>query len=340
MGSSVRKKKEKKKDFQKPKLKVGKAKAKADNFTDTSFQSRAIVLNQQSLSETAPDLDEVFRHNLSLATSRTPQQRREALSHLASQLTATPPNNPVGTYVLLDKLLPLITDTSNSVRSTLLKIFQALPGAEIQPHADKAIKWVRLGMLHLSAEVRDDALKFMAWLLDAAGDQVLETAGGWTRTLDAFAAMMGWKNEVSTTNGAAKGWTSAPKTTFGAEKGGNSYAHQMIALTKFIELGLQKLPPVRPWTQEQRMDHIYRLPQGPSPFGYLQLFGPPQDGEMCPDLESRQKALWLWKEMMEKKATHAKMEGGPAGRAARDLAKVLKEGYEGYEHDVLEELDW
>ena len=42
MGSSNRKKKEKKKDFQKPKLKVGKAKAKASNFTDTSFKTKGI----------------------------------------------------------------------------------------------------------------------------------------------------------------------------------------------------------------------------------------------------------------------------------------------------------
>lgn len=58
MGSSTRKKKEKAKDFQvcrtiplqsmavysqmlqKPKFKVGKTKAKASNFTDTSFKSR------------------------------------------------------------------------------------------------------------------------------------------------------------------------------------------------------------------------------------------------------------------------------------------------------------
>ncbi|KAK7743940.1 rRNA processing protein [Cytospora paraplurivora] len=297
-----------------------------------------IVVNQQSLSETAPDVVELFKHNLSLATSRMPQQRREALAHILSHLIATPPRNPVGTFVLLDKLLPLITDTTTGVRSTLLKVFQALPEAEIQPHADKCIKWVRLGMLHLSAEVRDDALKFMDWLLEAAGDQIFEIAGGWTRTLDAFAAMMGWKNE--TPAAAAKGWSTAPKTTFGADKGGNSYAHQMAALAKFVELGMQKLPPVAPWSPKQRMDHIYRLPQGPNPFGYLQLFGPPQDGEMCPDLESRQKALWPWKEGMEKKAAQAKMEGGPAGRAATELANVLEEGFEGYEHDVLEELDW
>lgn len=43
MGSSDRKKKEKKKDFQKPKLKVGKTKPKASNFTDTSFQSKCEI---------------------------------------------------------------------------------------------------------------------------------------------------------------------------------------------------------------------------------------------------------------------------------------------------------
>jgi len=40
MGKSAKAKKEKKKDFAKPKLKVGKTKPKADNFTDTSFKAR------------------------------------------------------------------------------------------------------------------------------------------------------------------------------------------------------------------------------------------------------------------------------------------------------------
>jgi pre-rRNA-processing protein IPI1 len=41
MGSSTKKKKEKKKDFQKTKLKVGKTKAKPENFTDTSFRAKS-----------------------------------------------------------------------------------------------------------------------------------------------------------------------------------------------------------------------------------------------------------------------------------------------------------
>jgi len=49
MGSSTKKKKDKKKDFQKAKLKVGKTKAKADNFTDTSFKSKCTFYASPSL---------------------------------------------------------------------------------------------------------------------------------------------------------------------------------------------------------------------------------------------------------------------------------------------------
>ncbi|KAJ3498984.1 hypothetical protein NLG97_g689 [Lecanicillium saksenae] len=95
MGSSMKKKKEKAKDFQKTKLKVGKTKAKASNFTDTSFKSKAIVMGHQSLSTEAPDVVQQFKHNLSLASSsRSDKQRKDALAYLTSQLALEPPVNP------------------------------------------------------------------------------------------------------------------------------------------------------------------------------------------------------------------------------------------------------
>ena len=53
MGSSARKKKEKKKDFQKAKLKVGKERPKGTNFTDTSFRSKGILFlsDEKSLNQ-------------------------------------------------------------------------------------------------------------------------------------------------------------------------------------------------------------------------------------------------------------------------------------------------
>ena len=43
MGSSAKKKAEKKKDFKKQSFKVGKQKPKASNLTDTSFRSKGIA---------------------------------------------------------------------------------------------------------------------------------------------------------------------------------------------------------------------------------------------------------------------------------------------------------
>lgn len=244
----------------------------------------------------------------------------------------------MGTYTILDKLLPLITDISSPVRTPLLRLFQALPPGEVAPHADRVAKWVRLGMLHLSAEVRNDALKFMEWLLTAAGEPLLETAGGWTKTLEAFFAMMGWKNDLPSKKTAS--WTSAPKTTFGADKGGSSYAAQIAVLTKFVALGLEQPPPLEAWTEEKKRKHVYGLPQGPNPFAYLSLFGPPQDGEICADVEERQRAFWKWANTLKRRAGEAKGEGGSAGRAAGELLNVVEDGMEGYEHIEMEEMLW
>lgn len=45
MGKSAKAKKEKKKDFQKTKLKVGKTKPKASNVTDASFRAKCRLLS-------------------------------------------------------------------------------------------------------------------------------------------------------------------------------------------------------------------------------------------------------------------------------------------------------
>ena len=70
MGSSAKKKKEKAKDFQKAKLKVGKARPKNTNATDTTFAAKSIVLKQQSLDESKREAGPLFNHNLSLLSSK------------------------------------------------------------------------------------------------------------------------------------------------------------------------------------------------------------------------------------------------------------------------------
>ncbi|KAB5559977.1 Rix1 complex component [Coniochaeta sp. 2T2.1] len=332
MGSSNRKKNEKAKDFKKAKLRVGKGKPQASNFTDTSFKSKAIVVNQQSLSETAPDPVEQFKHNLSLASSsRSDTQRKEALAYLTTQLSLKPPNNPVGTSAILTKLLPLITDQYTSVRTQLLKLLRALPPAEVSPDVEKALMYVRAGMTHLSSEIRTDTLSVLDWLLDSASDEAVSCPGGWMKTLNSFSAMLGWNPSIGNATDS-KGWTTASKATLGATKGGNAQARQIQVLARFLQAGFKPDAQLA-YDPQAFWDNIYRLPRRPNPFAYLNLFGPARDeeGEMYPDRESRQRVFHSrWSKAIGKGLEEAKKEGGAVGRAAAVLDQTLKDGMGDY----------
>ncbi|KAK0655999.1 Rix1 complex component [Cercophora newfieldiana] len=330
MGSSNKKKKEKKKDFQKAKLKVGKAKAKAANFTDTSFKSKFITVNQQAISAEGVDAAEQFKQNLSLAiTAKSDNQRRDALAFLTNQISATPPNNPVGTSAILTKLLPLISDTSATVRTRLLALFRALPPSEVQPHVEKILMYARAGMTHMSNIIRTDALNVMEWLLEVAGDEVVSCPGGWLKTLNSFSSMLGWNPSVGSAL-SSQGWTSASKTTLGAgsKKGPEAQCRQIQVLTQFLAVGF-KPETSEPYNPRAYWDNIYRLPGTPNPFAHLNLFGTPrdEDSEMYPDRPSRQRVFDAkWKGAIAAGMDGARKEGGTVGRAAAGLSKVLDLG--------------
>ncbi|KAI1635988.1 Rix1 complex component [Biscogniauxia mediterranea] len=337
MGSSAKKKKEKKKDFQKPKLKIGKTKPKAANFTDTSFKSKAIVLQQQ-LSEYTPDVTERFKHNLSLTNSRTDTQRRDALSFLTGQLSTTPPTNPVGTSMLLQKLLPMVSDSYGPARGQLLKLLRHIPAHEVRPHVEKIMLYIRGTMTHISQDIKDDGLNYMEWLLDVAGDDVVASAGCWVKPLKDFMSVLGWTVKaaaaVAPTTAAAKGgWTSAPRTTFGAKKYGQSFPRQMTVLARFLECGFRPEAP-NPWKAGDWSGNMSAVPRTPDPYGYLGLFKPPrdEDGEIYRNRQDRQEVFQKrFMDAVEAGVDMAKKEGGAAGRAAAVLDQALKEGMGDYE---------
>ncbi|KAI1212614.1 uncharacterized protein F4807DRAFT_413752 [Annulohypoxylon truncatum] len=334
MGSSAKKKKEKKKDFQKPKLKVGKAKPKASNFTDTSFKSKAIVLQQQ-LAENAPNPIERFKHNLSLTASRTDTQRRDALSYLAGQLSTSPPTNPVGTSTLLQKLLPMMSDSSGPVRNQLLKLLRNLPADEVRPHVERIMLYIRGTMTNISQEVKDDGLNYMEWLLDVAGEDVVSSPGCWVKPLRDFMSVLGWTVKIAPATTAKSGWTSAPRTTFGAKKYGQSFPRQMLILSKFLEIGFKPSEPTS-WSPNDWFGNIGHVPRTPDPFGYLGLFKPPrdEDGEIYRNREDRQDVFQRrFMAAVETGVDMAKKEGGTAGRAAATLDQVLRDGMADYEQN-------
>ncbi|KAL5353293.1 rRNA processing protein [Pseudogymnoascus australis] len=334
MGSSARKKAEKKKDFKKPKLRVGKAKAKPDNFTDTSFKSRSITINQQSLTTSAPASSVQFEHYLSLASSsKSDAQRRDALSYLTTQVSSQPVNAPipVSPSTILEKLLPLILDGSQSVRTHQLKFLRLLPAKDVGNRAEFALLYIRAGMTHLAVEIRNDALSVLEWLVEIAPEYVVSCPGGWFKTLDSFMRMMGWAESV----GSSK-WSAAAKVTFG--KGGKSFPRQITVLAQFLNAGLARIATEEPFQRGSCFPlwdaDIHVISAQASPFAHLNLFGPGRDeeGEMYTERESRQRVFRLrFQKSVDKGIESARKEGGEMGRAGAILGKVVTESMDDYD---------
>ncbi|KAL3428573.1 Rix1 complex component [Aspergillus tetrazonus] len=369
MGASTKRKKEKQKDFQKPKLKVGKAKAKPDNFTDTSFKSKAITLNQQSLTLTAPSANTQFNHHLSLLSSKSDSQRRDSLAHLTTTLTSQPthlpPPQPVS--VILPSLLPLILDSNASVRANLLKLLRALPQHDVKDHVGTLMPYIRAGMTHLAAEVRVSSVEVLGWLVSIAGEEVVGVAGGWVKTLNCFLSVLGW-------HVAAKSkWTSlATSTSTSASGSGNGTGSSTSGKASYGKAGTKGRPQVRFLTiladfldagigssNSQSMDttadsasesenqyHTFPIttfashliPSNvASPYLTLNLFGAPRDeeGEMYETREDRWRVFVArgFLGAVERGLETARGEGGEVGRASSLAAKVLRNAKEDLEGD-------
>lgn len=322
MGSSAKKKREKKKDFQKPKLKVGKAKPKPTGHTDTSFRAKAIVLNQQ-LNVEAPSTIQQFHHHLSLISSKSESQRRDSLAFLTSYLSSTGRTTHLPTTVsaLLDKTCPCILDGNAGVRSQLLKLLQAIPSSDVQDQVTKLLPHVRAGMTHLSRDIRLSAVDVLGWLIASASHELISCAGGWFTTLECFTTMLGWRSaEISK-------WT-VSKPALGEPK---STTKIITALAEFLEAGLLE-PNAKEniniraksfpcWDIEQHQN-----PTKSNAYAYLNLFGGTRD-EKSQMLEDRDDRLRVYNEhfrtLIEAGAGIGKKEGGEIGRATGLLSKVL-----------------
>ena len=331
MGSSTKKKREKKKDFQKPKLKVGKARPKAANSTDTSFRSKAIVIHQQSLSLAAPSASSQFAHHVSLLTSRSDSQRKESLAYLATAIASRPVETPLPLpmSILLPKFCPLILDGNSGVRNQLLKVLQVLPEGEVADHASEILPYIRAGMTHLAADIRLSAISVLSWLTLVAGNETVSCPGGWYRTLHCFMTVLGWNGQ-----GEAKWATNQPMfAKSGVE--GKPMVRNVQVLAEFLSAGInggtseENLDEDRQWSTTFPLWDVRQhcLPTKSNAYAYLSLFDTPKDDENAM-LESREDRLRVFddnfRSMVESNLDSAKKEGGELGRAAALVTKSLK----------------
>ncbi|KAL8883023.1 MAG: hypothetical protein Q9192_007478 [Flavoplaca navasiana] len=338
MGSSAKKKKDKKKDFQKPKLKVGKARPKPANFTDTTFKSKAIVLNQQSISTSAPSASSQFSHHLSLVTSKNDSQRRDSLSYLTTAIATRPPNTPLQqpVSILLPKILPLTLDISNGVRAQLLSLLRALPLGDVEDHVALVSLWLRTGITHLAVAIRSSTMDMLLWAIGCFGDALVSCAGGWVKTLKALIVMQGWPMETS-----PQAWSSITTTTFGKPGSDTkALAKSLNTMASFVEAGLhkdrqeqeQEQSPRWSWPLNNVEQHM--ISRRSNCFARLNLFGPPPDEEsqILEDRVDRQSVFAKrFQKPVELGLQAARQEGGDVGRASARLRKALENGMKDYD---------
>ena len=352
MGKSAKAKKEKKKDFAKPKLKVGKTKPKASNFTDTSFKARSISVLQQSLATNAPSTVTQFNHHLALLSHKSEQQRLQSLSHLTGVLATCRENAvelPQPASVIVGKVQPLVRDASGAVRGQVLKLLKCLPERDVRAHAEGMLLWVRLGMTNLSAPVRMGALDVLEWLCEVAGQEVVSCAGGWTKTLKCFGGILGWDAPSTVVSKDGKSsWTSTPNSSTKGTIDSKLLLKTLGVLTSFLQHGLllpdqddtdaavaemarQTFPL---WSVQQHM--LPSRMSASNPYAYLDLFGAPKDEEGTAYEDWEERAVYFndkWRTSFEEGVMKVVREGGGVGRAAVSLHKVLKSAKELAEDD-------
>lgn len=334
MGS-VRKKKEKQKDFQKAKLKVGKTKAKPSNHTDTSFVAKAISLPNQSIGgarNVDAEIDLIKR--LSLTKHHANQTRKETLIYIEQHL----PSEPTLYKQILTAVVPLIIDQSRSVREALVSLL--LKAADIQPnlmelHARSVILYIHSAMTHISSDIRNDSVKFLDILIKHGRDSLVRSA--WVKTLKAYFSILAWTlNESKQSVSLAITTSSVTKTS------SKSKAGILDSFVKFIKAGVEdeQLDPEQIKITVHHLTGKYLIPSTPQPFAQLKLFHRPEattknknttdqtidlNTISCEDSKTRTKVLVeFFVPQIKKHVGNVIKEGGEQGKAARSLEKLCE----------------
>lgn len=195
MGSK-RKRAEKKKDFQKTKLKVGKTLAKPDNYTDTSFTAKSISLPNQTISkksivstDPAQKGDVDLTHQLLLMKHHQASTRKEVLNFVEAHL----PSNTSTYKQILTMTISLVTDSSASVRDAFVSLLAAC--ADKQPgflelHMRTIVLFVHSAMTHIKSEIRGSSTKFLNVLVQKAPQPLAK--GHFVKTLRSFFPLLAW----------------------------------------------------------------------------------------------------------------------------------------------------
>ncbi|TKY89517.1 hypothetical protein EX895_002048 [Sporisorium graminicola] len=217
MPKVSKRQKEKKADFQKTKLKLGKGKQAANNATDVSFRAKTIALPQQSINvDKSGKL--VNSRNLTIADLALQLRhysagvRRDAVGGIKEILTLHPSLMLTDAASLIPELSRCIGDDDASVRKQLHALLAwmlpEVPAQLLGPYHNTLLLFTTSALSHIYPEVRLDAVRILDVCLFVLPDVATK---GWEAAVHKMA------NAISTTTGG-----SASSNTAGP----SSAAHQ------------------------------------------------------------------------------------------------------------------
>ncbi|KAB7507186.1 Testis-expressed sequence 10 protein [Armadillidium nasatum] len=184
MTKSVKHKRNRKKDLNKIKLKLGKKLKKGQNETKTDFKARKIIMKEQLSAKIQSSLITKKNLNVNELLSRLSHAsvyvRQDGLDGL-KELVAKNNKFELGPYlsVLFKGLNPCILDTDHLIRSSAVRVLEALIvkiGAMVQPYFQLVASHLSCAMVHLNTGVQADSLQLMDVLLSHATSLIAQNA--------------------------------------------------------------------------------------------------------------------------------------------------------------------
>ncbi|EPY49827.1 rRNA processing protein Ipi1 [Schizosaccharomyces cryophilus OY26] len=283
MGKS-KKAKAKRADFNKQKLKVGKSKQLPNNFTDTSFRSKTLVLPTQATIEKEEFTHDAkdraqFSHLIGMLKHHNASQRQESLDKLSHYVLSHPGLLTMSTSLLAKVTAPLILDESAQVRESLyqffVKVMFTIDPNLLEPNVGIMFLYTHSGMTHITPSIRNDSTRYLSLILKACRNNLNPSVISlhWKKTLECFSSLLGWSSDTA----------SVKRTSVFSKKSTSNLIRHISVCSEFLHLGLDPNRQSKTARSAIHLDYPYMehnivvhpqfdLLRTPSSFSYLSLF--------------------------------------------------------------------
>lgn len=198
MGST-RKSKLKKKDFVKPKLKVGKTQTAA-NATNTEFKAKKITISKSTKdlvnSHGNTTIDYIKKLSILKKTTTNINSRKEIIAEFITLLNKDSSNLPLDDILKTIKILFL--DQSKKIRSEARDILQRLISHHenlVVLNHDSIMLFIYSAMTHLKPTIRSDSVHLLNLIISTPQLYKLTIQNHWVRIWKNVLILLNWKNE-------------------------------------------------------------------------------------------------------------------------------------------------